>query len=190
MGRALLEGNQTVLLRKGGIKEPVFRPEARQFLLFPTKFHTDADLLQPAMAQRYRSLSDSFPEPKTQPEVVFEVAGEVTGCWTTMDPGVLPLTSGLHIWSDAFLEHRLKWRPKQPITILEVRARRIPGSRLAVPSDPDMFGCFSWVDLTSATQAADVSEWEPAIPDAEFVKRQVQLRQALAKLPDVEELLL
>lgn len=34
-----------ILLRKGGIKEPTFTPAARQFLLLPTAFHTDAMVL-------------------------------------------------------------------------------------------------------------------------------------------------
>lgn len=42
-----------VLLRKGGIKEPTFKPAASQFLLFPTAFHTDAQLLKPEAAQKY-----------------------------------------------------------------------------------------------------------------------------------------
>lgn len=33
-----------ILLRKGGIKEPTFTPAARQFVLFPTAFHTDAQV--------------------------------------------------------------------------------------------------------------------------------------------------
>lgn len=33
-----------ILLRKGGIKEPTFKPAAREFLLFPTSFHTDAQV--------------------------------------------------------------------------------------------------------------------------------------------------
>lgn len=45
------------LLRKGGIKEPVFRPPGRRFLLFPTSFHTNTDLLKPGVAERYAKVS-------------------------------------------------------------------------------------------------------------------------------------
>jgi hypothetical protein len=41
---AISTGEQTILLRKGGIKEPTFKPIARDFLLFPTSFHTDAEV--------------------------------------------------------------------------------------------------------------------------------------------------
>ena len=41
-----------MLLRKGGIREPSFKASRdARFLLFPTAFHTDKDLLQPAAAE-------------------------------------------------------------------------------------------------------------------------------------------
>ena len=42
-----------VLLRKGGIREPTFRPAARRFLLLPTSFHSAADSLKPGVAATY-----------------------------------------------------------------------------------------------------------------------------------------
>ncbi len=42
-----------VLFRKGGIKEPTFKPQAQRFFLFPTSFHTEGSLLQPGMAEKY-----------------------------------------------------------------------------------------------------------------------------------------
>ncbi|KAL3131295.1 hypothetical protein ABBQ38_000587 [Trebouxia sp. C0009 RCD-2024] len=42
---ALGQGDQTVILRKGGIREPTFQPAAETFLLFPTSFHSKANLL-------------------------------------------------------------------------------------------------------------------------------------------------
>lgn len=45
-----------VLFRKGGIKEPTFRPEAGTFLLFPTAFHTEQQLLKPGVAERYQQV--------------------------------------------------------------------------------------------------------------------------------------
>lgn len=45
-----------VLFRKGGIKEPTFKPEAKEFLLFPTSFHTEVPLLKPGVAERYQQV--------------------------------------------------------------------------------------------------------------------------------------
>ena len=48
---AIAAGQQTILLRKGGIKEPMFKPIARDFLLFPTSFHTDAEVCAAGLLQ-------------------------------------------------------------------------------------------------------------------------------------------
>lgn len=50
---ALGNGDQLLVIRKGGIKEPTFRPAAAKFLLFPTGYHTDEDLLQERFRLKY-----------------------------------------------------------------------------------------------------------------------------------------
>ena len=45
-----------ILLRKGGIKDPTFKPQAKNFLLFPTVFHTEEPLLKAGVAQRYQQV--------------------------------------------------------------------------------------------------------------------------------------
>lgn len=47
-----------VILRKGGLREPAFRPEDSSFLLFPTAFHTDARLLKPEARERYKQVRE------------------------------------------------------------------------------------------------------------------------------------
>lgn len=46
-----------VLFRKGGIREPTFQPKAKRFLLFPTAFHSDAQLLKPGVAEQFHQVS-------------------------------------------------------------------------------------------------------------------------------------
>lgn len=45
-----------MLLRKGGIREPTFTPKAQRFLLFPTAFHSDAQLLKPGVAEQFQQV--------------------------------------------------------------------------------------------------------------------------------------
>ena len=52
---ALLDGRQTVLLRKGGIHEKRFAVTASRFLLFPTVAHSHAERVRP----EHRDLLDS-----------------------------------------------------------------------------------------------------------------------------------
>ncbi|GAB4817984.1 hypothetical protein N2152v2_005030 [Parachlorella kessleri] len=179
-----------VLLRKGGIREPTFKPDAREFLLFPTAFHTDAQLLKPAAAEKYAK--EAAFDPKAQPELEFSVLARLTGAWTTCDPRILQVLDGLHIWGPEFLEARLKWRARQPITILELRAyryvralARLP-QPVHVPAEERFWGCFSWVPLPAAAAhqcreqlfAAAV----PALTDAEFDARQQECRRQLAQV--------
>ncbi len=51
--QALAGGAQTLLFRKGGVREPTFKPRATYFALFPTSFHSDAQLLAPGVADAY-----------------------------------------------------------------------------------------------------------------------------------------
>ena len=120
---ALLNGDQTILLRKGGIREPTFTPKSQQFLLFPTAFHTDESLLKPELQSQYNA--DCQKDPKTQSALDFYCLAEVTGAWATTDPDVLAALTALHIYGPNFLDARLRWRPTQPITVLELRAYRL-----------------------------------------------------------------
>jgi len=80
------------------------------------------------------------------------------------------------------IQARLKWRPHQPLTLLELRARRRePG--LALPARDEFLGCFSWVDVGKAAAVEARDRWArgaPALPDDVFASRQAALRGALA----------
>ncbi|GBF95180.1 hypothetical protein Rsub_07893 [Raphidocelis subcapitata] len=179
---ALGAGEQTILIRKGGIKEPKFVPEAAAFLLFPTSFHTDQQLLKPGAASKYREALDL--DPKQLPAVPLAQYAEVTGAWTTRDERVLQVLSPLHVWADAFRDTRLKWRRAQPLTLLELRAYRLEPP-LQLPRCEELFGCFSWVGtpgLAPEAVAAAVARRVPALGDAAFAERQALLRERLASL--------
>ena len=129
------------------------------------------------------------------------------GAWTTHDPSVLELLDELHCWAPAFLDARLKWRGKQPVTVLELLASRLEAPLLTPPRE-EFFGCFSWCDL-SGTQGAAAAEsaeqqrqqrqvWTAAalaaapatlaLDDTAWAQRQQWCRQQLAKLGDCQEL--
>lgn len=52
-------------------------------------------------------------EPKEMAALPLEYYAQVTGAWTTMDAAALTALDAFHVWNDAFLEQRLKWRPTQ-----------------------------------------------------------------------------
>lgn len=85
------------------------------------------------------------------------------------------------------LQARLKWRPRQALTLLELRVRRLePPLALAVRES--FWGCFSWVDVGPAAAAEAAQRWQhsaPALSDGEFAAKQAVLRRALAGVETV-----
>lgn len=76
---------------------------------------------------------------------------------------------------------RLKRRAAQPLTLLELRARRLRPP-LALPARDDFWGCFSWVDVGARAAAEAAERWRhgtPAVPDEDFAAKQAALRRAL-----------
>lgn len=93
-------------------------------------------------------------EPKTSPSLALATWCQVTGAWTTYDPEVLTALDPLHIWTQDFIETRLKWRAKQPITVLELRAWQ-----LAQPFQLQVGGgCASWVLHVLMMSICDVDQ--------------------------------
>lgn len=119
---AVLDGAQTVLFRKGGIREPTFVPRAPTFLLFPTAYHTDRSLLKPDAQLVYQQ--ECGYDPRNESTLAFSCLVKTTGLWRTTCGDVLSALEPLHICGPEFLENRLKWRPSQSLTVIQVRAYR------------------------------------------------------------------
>jgi len=139
---ALAAGEQTVLLRKGGIGEKGFKAEAGQFILFPTAYHMKEDLLKPGVAGRYED-AVAYEAGSTVP---IAQAAVVTGAWVTADAEVADALADLHVWNEAFLETRLKWKPSTPVTVLELRVFDLP-EPINILMREEFKGCFRWVKL-------------------------------------------
>lgn len=139
-------------------------------------------------------------DPKKMPEILLTYFAEVTGAWTTRDPRVLQQLDALHVYAEGFLQTRLKWRSKDPLTLLELRCYKLE-QQLSVPAREQYSGCFSWVELlpedagvtdkgTAGSQTGSRQQsWhlQPALADSDFRQKQELLRQQLQQL-DVEEL--
>eukprot|EP00884_Botryococcus_braunii_P002775 jgi/Botrbrau1/12499/Bobra.0169s0046.1 len=183
---ALGEGDQMFVIRKGGIKEPAFKPAAAKFLLFPTGFHTDEDLLQERARNRY-AREIAF-DPKAQPTLELQYGAEVMYTFMTMDPAVLEVSVPYHIMGPDFLDARFKWRPRQPLTVMELRVWRLANPIVLAPTE-DFWGCFSWLDLSQHMQGMSWLQGTPVIPDGEFRKRQEGLRKSFSSLKSLNPFL-
>jgi hypothetical protein len=148
--RALGEGRQIVILRKGGIVEPggAFRVEHNEFLLFPTYLHQSADSLVPA-ARNF--LEEAQAEMPKSAEVVFRHCAKVTDSFRIRTQEALTRLRGYHVWSEAVVEERFqRWQKSLHVLVVRVSALPQPAT---VPSHDEYAGCKSWVDLREDVSA-------------------------------------
>lgn len=176
--RALAAGQTILLLRKGGIREPAreFRVEHDAFALYPTYEHQRADLLKPDLRPLLAATLDEAPAPGT---LHVRLWLEVTDGYEIADPEHLAALSPYHIWSDAYAEERLRWKPRKPLHALLVRAHRL-ATPLVLPYEARYGGCTSWVELTEPPALADCT---PVLDAAAYAIMAAPIRTALAGLP-------
>ena len=142
--KALENGNQTVLLRKGGILETDsgFRVESKKFFLFPTFEHQQNDSLK---SQFYGYLSDVREnQPKKGVNQITSYADVIAEKDIT-DMKKIEELSPFHIWSDTYIKERMNWMPEKPMKVLFLKVYKI--SRFEVPVIPEYQGCKSWIDI-------------------------------------------
>ncbi|AFM16838.1 hypothetical protein Mycch_2055 [Mycolicibacterium chubuense NBB4] len=140
---ALLEGRQTVLLRKGGIAEKRFEVAAPRFLLFPTVAHSHAERVRP----EHRDLLVPAAADSTEDDVVLRAGARVVAAIQVDRPEALDDLAPLHIWTDESVRaDRVDFRPRHRLTVLVVSAAPLT-EPVRLARTPDYRGCSSWVDL-------------------------------------------
>ena len=147
--RALDEGKQVLLLRKGGIREKEFKVEHEEFLLYPTFEHQKADLLKPEFQQDLReTLAPWGGEAPREPlqSVSFTHFAQVHDVIEITEPEKVDALSPHFIWTTDYAEKRAYWRPRKPLEIILVRVSRLE-QPVTVPVEPYFIGCRSWVEL-------------------------------------------
>ena len=160
--RALAEGRQAILLRKGGIAEPGgdFRLEHTRFWLFPTYVHQ----------QRTGVTADALPLLE-QAEADHPPAGivrlthfvEVPGVYHVHDLATAWRLASLHHWSQDTVESRYAYRTPG-LFVLPARVYRAP-TAYEVPDRPAYAGCRSWVELDRALSTEGAT---PVLSDEAF----------------------
>ncbi|MHA7663573.1 DUF1802 family protein [Mycolicibacterium sp. HS_4_1] len=152
---ALLDGRQTVLLRKGGIGEKRFAISAPEFVFFPTVEHSHAERVRPEFTDLLeRAAGDS-----TETEVVLRGGAKIAAAVAVEHPDQLEAIADLHIWTAESVQNdRLDFRPRHRLTVLVVQAKPLAAS-VRLPRTPDYAGCRSWVNLPVTP------EWGPPVYD-------------------------
>ncbi len=186
---ALESGEQTILLRKGGIAEgrKGFQWRHEGFFLFPTGFHQQLDGVRGE-----RELSK--PPGDNDGELEIRLWADTILTVRIDDPRRVEALAPHHIWTPEVVLERFQWgdQPGLNVAVLRVRKLAIPW-RLQNANRRAFGGCRSWLDLprdewphadtdsvsdSQSTKLA-ISQSEPVLADARFDDRLVELRDLL-----------
>jgi hypothetical protein len=142
--KALAEGRQAVVLRKGGIAETsgTFQVEHTRFWLYPTYVHQQRDgvtadalpLLEQAEAER-------------PPEGVVRLThfAETAGAYHLHNLAAALLLGAMHSWSAATVKSRFEYK-RPGLFVLPVRVYKA-AEAFDLPETEAYAGCRSWVEL-------------------------------------------
>lgn len=164
--QALADGDQILMIRKGGIHEESkdFRVIHPEFLLYPTYLHQRDDLLKDShRPQLARLLAE---DPSDSDAVTFTHWASVH---ELVEIDRLDKVESLyphHIWAGSYAESRLHWKPMVPLTVMLLRVFRMENPR-TVPFIPEYGGCKSWVDVIPTVRLGNAV---PVIDDARFAQ--------------------
>jgi hypothetical protein len=137
---ALGRGEQSVILRKGGIAEgrDGFRFKHAEFFLLPTLFHEQV--------ARTRLPADTrLPEPKTG---IIEIRHLARVEWYAVikDWDIVEKLTPHHIWQESEIEARFNYDKAAELNLAFVRVFRLEPA-WSFPDAPAYGGCRSWVTL-------------------------------------------
>ena len=143
--KALADGTQTVLLRKGGIDEVggVFKPEHERFWLFPGYYHEQA---HKGLKPQYLPLIDAA-EAERPPDGTLRLTHfvEVEEIDFVDKLSEALAIDSQHVWSEETVRMRFNYRTPG-LYILKVRVYRA-ANPVEIPDNPAYAGCKTWLEL-------------------------------------------
>ncbi|TJY41513.1 DUF1802 family protein [Cohnella pontilimi] len=173
--RALEEGRQVIVLRKGGIAEETreFRLESPRFYLFPSYEHQKPHLVKPDAGE---VLADTVAKAARHPGAVRVTSfAEVVEDIEITDSETLKRLGDLHIWTEDYAEERLKWKKTKPLHVLVLRMYAL-AAPVDIPMKESYSGCKSWLRLD---EPMPVPEAKPILSDEQFDLQTEAVRQAI-----------
>jgi hypothetical protein len=175
--RALEEGRQIVLLRKGGIldEDGVFQLEHTAFWLQPTYEHQDERLVKPGHRDLFTAVRETRAQGENKKFILLQLFAVVERVFSLTLDDEDRLRNAPHIWSDAYLDIRYDYKPQHPLLCVAMRVYAREEVHM-VPGRPEFFGCRSWIALETPLDCAGA---RPVLDDATFAERLRELEQVL-----------
>lgn len=168
---ALARGEQSIILRKGGIAEgrAGFRFQHADFLLFPTLFHEQA--------QKLRIPADT-PLPAARADGQHEITLAAHVEWTedVTDWDKVCALEAHHLWTRAEIEKRFRQDDKLAVSLAFIRVSAL-SAPLVFPDLPKYGGCRSWIEVPDLPAGTTLT---PVLDDTTHAAREAAIRALLA----------
>ena len=174
---ALGDGQQSIILRKGGIHEKggQFSPEHSSFLLFPTFEHQNKEDLRPEFWNFLEKENEW--KASARDKIPFKYFAKLEKSWEINDFERLSNLSFSHIWSEKALRKRFEYGKEKNVFLMLVRMFRLPVIS-SIEHRPSYGGCKSWVTLQNEVS---IKNSAPVISDIAFSKLRESLEKRIAE---------
>ena len=203
--KALEDGRQILLLRKGGIMEyrKGFEVKHNEFLLYPTFEHQSIESIKAEYKEKLKEIlreqnkneeKDNDKDNKnsiinnTNTNII-ELFAKVEDVIEASDKTTLSKLRDYHIWGDEYVEMRMNYNPSKPMSILLLRIYKM-NKPLIIDINDKWAGCKSWIDIedsdTRNFHKIDILGNEkalidPVINDDIFYEHLSKIRKAIGK---------
>jgi len=178
---ALLEGEQILDVRKGGLREDGrhFSVQSTRFWLYPTAEHQKSELLK----EPYRHWIELAHAAPVGEPVTIEGWADVVKVATVTEAEELAAIASKLIWTDDYAATRLGWKKRDPLWVLALRVHRLLEPATIAWKDT-YGGCTSWVELDGLPADPASLPSELALSDVAFAARLEGCVDALPALSD------
>ncbi|MFT4546359.1 MAG: hypothetical protein ACI8XO_000141 [Verrucomicrobiales bacterium] len=167
---ALGSGEQSIILRKGGIAEgrDGFQFKHREFFLFPTHFHEQAKHLRLGDGRHVSEIADAERE-----HITVEYFAELVETRVITDWEQVRALEPLHLWTEATMRDRFDYEDCPGISLALVRISRLcrPWN---FPNHKRYGGCRSWVEIPEPPADA-MAERVPVLGEEAFARVAAEL---------------
>jgi hypothetical protein len=178
--KAMEEGKQTLLLRKGGILEykKGFEISQKLFLLYPTLEHQAAEYLQSNYLHEYELLLKRNSSEIVQDKVnTIRIIARIEAMQEFHDHDLLSKLEKYHIWNEKYVNMRMNYNPKKPMNALLLRIYKL-SQPISIDVNPEWAGCKSWIDIEFPSKYGNqhgninelLNQSVPVIKDKDFQK--------------------
>ena len=171
---ALAQGEQILILRKGGIRETEkdFKVVHPEFLLYPTYEHQNNDLIKPQYSGQFH---ESYTQNDPNGFISLDYWCQVTDKIEVRSEHILRNISPFHIWTDEYANKRLRWKPSQPLTVLFLKVYKLSETN-TLRIRQEYIGCKSWVNLMKDVNLSDI---KPVLTDSEYLQQRSLIMQSI-----------